>query len=225
VALQLSKAKLVIENGGGYDDFVATMLKSGKNTPTVLNAVDISGLQAPAGGELNEHVWYSLPSVKKLADRIAAELGRVDPARAATFTTNAKAFTTGVDKLIASEAQLKGRYAGQGVGLTEPVPLYLLEAVGLEDKTPEEFSEAIEEGDDVSAAVLKKTLDLYANREVKALVYNEQTSGPVTEQVKAAADRAGIPVVPVTETLPQGQTYLSWMQGNVERVGQALAGQ
>ena len=225
VALQLSKAKLVIENGGGYDDFVDTMLKAGKNTPTVLNAVDISGLQAPAGGELNEHIWYSLPSVKKIADRIATELGRLDSGRASTFTANAQAFTTEVDRLIASETQLKGKHAGQGVGLTEPVPLYLLEAAGLEDKTPEAFSEAIEEGDDVSAAVLKETLDLYTNREVKALVYNEQTSGPVTEQVKAAAARAGIPVVPVTETLPQGQTYLSWMRGNVDRLSQALAGQ
>jgi zinc/manganese transport system substrate-binding protein len=225
VALQLSKAKLVIENGGGYDDFVDTMLKSSKNTPTVLNAVDISGLQAPAGGELNEHIWYSLPSVKKIADRMATELGRVDSGRAGTFTANARAFNSEVDKLIASEAQLKSKHAGQGVGLTEPVPLYLLEAAGLQDKTPEEFSDAIEEGDDVSAAVLKETLDLYADREVKALVYNEQTSGPVTEQVKAAADRAGIPVVAVTETLPQGQTYLSWMRGNVDRLGQALAGQ
>ena len=225
VALQLSKAKLVIENGGGYDDFVDTMLKSSKNTPTVLNAVTISGFKAPTGGELNEHIWYSFPSVQKIASQIATELGKTDPGQASTFTANAATFNTQVGKLISSEAQLKSKYSGEGVGLTEPVPLYLLEAIGLDNKTPEEFSEAIEEGDDVSAAVLKETLDLYANKEVKALVYNEQTSGPVTEQVKAAADKAGIAVVPVTETLPQGKTYLTWMQGNVDSVGQALAKQ
>jgi zinc/manganese transport system substrate-binding protein len=225
VALQLSKAKLVIENGGGYDDFVDTMIASSRNKPTVLNAVTVSGLQAPAGGDLNEHVWYSFPSMQKIADRISTELGKTDPARARTFAANAKTFNGGLDKLIADEAQLKRTYGGQGVGLTEPVPLYLLDAIGLDNKTPQEFSEAIEEGDDVSAAVLKETLDLYVNKEVKALVYNEQTTGPVTEQLKAAAEQAGVAVVPVTETLPQGKTYLSWMQGNLDSISRALGHQ
>src|SRR5690349_20685825 len=40
--LALSEATVVIENGGGYDDFVGRMLKSAKNsTATVLNAVTI----------------------------------------------------------------------------------------------------------------------------------------------------------------------------------------
>lgn len=225
VALALSKAKLVIENGGGYDDFVDTMLKASKDTPTIINAVTTSGVQAPADGELNEHVWYSFPSVKKIADQIATELGTTDPGQAATFTANAKTFNAQVDRLIAGEAKLKTTYAGDGVGITEPVPLYLTEAAGLENKTPPAFSEAVEEGDDVSAAVLKQTLDLYTSKQVKVLVYNAQTSGPVTEQVKAAAEQAGVPVVPVAETLPQGQTYLTWMQSNVDNLGQALAKQ
>jgi zinc/manganese transport system substrate-binding protein len=223
VALELSKAQLVVENGGGYDDFVDTMLRSGKSGATVLNAVTISGLRAPAGGELNEHVWYSIPSMQKVADRIADELGRTDPSRAETFTANARRFGGQLDRLTAVEARLKSSYAGVGVGLTEPVPLYLLGAIGLVNKTPEEFSEAVEEGEDVSAAVLKETLDLYATRQVRLLVPNAQTSGPVTDQVTAAAQRAGVPVVPVTETLPRGQDYQSWMQDNLDRIGRALA--
>lgn len=55
--LELSKADVVIENGGGYDDFVDTMLKSTNNgAAKVLNVVDISGKTATGGGELNEHV-------------------------------------------------------------------------------------------------------------------------------------------------------------------------
>ena len=47
--LALSKAQLVIENGGGYDDFVDTMLKSVRTKPTVINVADVSGLnQHPA---------------------------------------------------------------------------------------------------------------------------------------------------------------------------------
>ncbi|HYP46110.1 MAG TPA: zinc ABC transporter substrate-binding protein [Propionibacteriaceae bacterium] len=222
VALQLSKAKLVIENGGGYDDFVDTMLRSTKNQPAVVNAVEVTGLRPAAGEQLNEHVWYSLSSVQQVATRVARELATIDPSRASTFTANASTFNAGVDKLLSAQAQNKERYAGAGVAITEPVPLYLLEAAGLQNMTPEEFSEAIEEGEDVPTAVLKRTLDLFAERQVKALVYNEQTSGPVTEQVTSAAERAGIAVMPVTETLPQGQTYLTWMRSNISRLGQAL---
>src|SRR3990170_6823756 len=57
--LALSKAKVVVENGGGYDDFIDRMLKSSDNSSAeVINAVKVSGKTAPAGGELNEHVWY-----------------------------------------------------------------------------------------------------------------------------------------------------------------------
>jgi zinc/manganese transport system substrate-binding protein len=221
-ALAISKAALVVENGGGYDDFVDRMLDANGATAKVINAVDVSGKTAPEGGELNEHVWYDFPTVEKVADQVAAELGELDPDRASTFRDNAAAFKTKVDALVDQAASLKAEHDGEGVGITEPVPLYLTEAAGLVDKTPEEFSEAIEEGDDVAPAVLQETLDLYAEHAVQVLVYNEQTSGPITEQVKKAAEAAGVPVVPVTETLPDGLDYVDWMQGNLDALSAAL---
>jgi zinc/manganese transport system substrate-binding protein len=41
--------------------------------------------------------------------------------------------------------------------------------------------------------------------------------------VLAAAKHAGIPVVPVTETLPRGEDYIGWMRANIDAVGKALA--
>lgn len=96
-------------------------------------------------------------------------------------------------------------------------------ASGLVDMTPTEFSEAIEEGDDVSPKVLQETLALFSGKQVEALVYNAQTSGPQTEKSEQAAKAAGIPVVPVTETLPSGKNYLTWMTGNVDALANALA--
>ena len=68
----------------------------------------------------------------------------------------------------------------------------------------------------------RRPCDLFSDHAVTLLVYNEQTSGPETEQVLAAAKTAGIPVVPVTETLPAGKDYLSWMTGNLAAVKAAL---
>ncbi|WP_171110308.1 MULTISPECIES: zinc ABC transporter substrate-binding protein [Streptomyces] len=222
--LELSKAKVVIENGGGYDDFIDRMLKSSDNSSAeVINAVKVSGKTAPSGGELNEHVWYDFPTVAKLADSIAAALGKADPDDAGTFTKNANAFKARLKPLQEKEAQIKTDHGGEEVAVTEPVPLYMIEACGLKNATPEEFSEAIEEGDDVSPRTLQATLALFTDNKVKALIYNEQTSGPQTEKVEQAAKSAGIPVVPVTETLPQGKDYIGWMTATVDALASALA--
>jgi zinc/manganese transport system substrate-binding protein len=220
--LTLSKAKVVIQNGAGYDDFVDRMLKSSNSSAEVINAVKVSGKTAPKGGDLNEHVWYDFPTVAKIADSIAAALGKADSADAATFTKNAEAFKAKLTPLETKEADIKKKHGGEAVGITEPVPLYMTEASGLVNKTPEEYSEAIEEGDDVSPKILQETLALYSGKQVKALVYNAQTSGPQTQKVEDAAKAAGIAVVPVTETLPTGKDYLGWMTDNVDALASAL---
>ncbi|MFT3862301.1 metal ABC transporter solute-binding protein, Zn/Mn family [Micropruina sp.] len=222
--LALSKAKVVIENGGGYDDFVDTMLASAKNTSaTVLNAVTISGKKAAAGDELNEHVWYDFPTVQKVIDQIQTTYAGIDPASADTFANNAKQLKGSIDGLIKKQGDLKATYNGQPVAITEPVPLYMLEAIGLKNKTPEAFSEAIEEDSDVAPAVLQATLKLFSGHAVKLLAYNEQTTGPQTEAVLKAAKDNNIPVVGVTETLPSGEDYVSWMTKNLDAIGAALA--
>ncbi len=224
--LAISRAQVVIENGGGYDDFVDTMIKA-KPVPgrTVLNAATISGYnQNPADGEFNEHLWYDFPTVSKVAGQIVASLSALQPADAHTFATNGEDFIDSVSKLEDTEAALKKKYNGVGAAITEPVPLYLLTACGLVDKTPEAFSEAVENGTDAAPAVLSQTLGLFSSASVAVLVYNEQTSGPQTDQVLEAADRASIPKVGVTETLPEGKTYLSWMSANLAAVRQALGG-
>lgn len=222
--LALSKAKVVVENGGGYDDFVDRMLKSGHNdSAEVINAVEVSGKAAPEGGELNEHVWYDFPTVAEVAGRISTALTEADPADAAAFEKNAAAFKARLAPLESKEAQIRKAHGGEGIAITEPVPLYMTEASGLVNRTPAQFSEAIEEGDDVSPRILRESLALFSGRKVKALVCNEQTSGPQTEKAEAAAKAAGIPVVPVTETLPKGKDYLGWMTANLAALAGALA--
>jgi zinc/manganese transport system substrate-binding protein len=221
--LAISKADVVIENGGGYDDFIGKMVTSAGSKADVLNAVDISGKTAPAGGDLNEHVWYDFPTVQKVAQQIVGALSQADPADASTYQGNQQAFDQKLQAMESTEASIKAADAGDGVAITEPVPLYLLEACGLDNKTPSAFSEAIEEDSDVPATVLKQTLDLFNDKQVKLLAYNEQTSGPVTEQVLKAAKENGVAVVPVTETLPSGKDYLTWMQDNLSAIQSALA--
>jgi zinc/manganese transport system substrate-binding protein len=219
----LSKAQLVVENGGGYDDFVDTMLNSDPTKPTLINVSEVSGRdQDPAEGEFNEHVWYDLPTVERLAAQLVTDLSAAAPDQAPTFRSNAETFSAELGQLQQDEAAIKAKHAGVGVAITEPVPLYLLEAAGLVNKTPETFSEAIEQDTDVPPSVLKETENLFDSKQVKLLAYNAQTASPQTEAIQGAAERNNIPVVAMTETLPPGQTYLSWMQANLQAVSTAL---
>ncbi|MDQ0633382.1 zinc/manganese transport system substrate-binding protein [Arthrobacter pascens] len=237
--LTVSKANVVIENGGGYDDFMHKIAGDSNIAPdNIITAVDVSGLapaadaepsataSAPAAGhdhaEFNEHIWYSMDAMNKLADALAAKLGELEPGSAATFTSNAATFKAGMEGLTAKLATLKASATGSPVAITEPVPLYMLQAAGLENKTPEEYSAAIEEGTDVPPSVLKAATDIAGSKDTRFLAYNTQTEGPQTEALKKAAEAAGVPVIDFSETLPEGKTYLQWMTDNVDNISKAL---
>jgi zinc/manganese transport system substrate-binding protein len=222
--LSLSKAQIVIENGGGYDDFVDTMLSAADNSDaTVLNVADLSGYdQEPASGEFNEHLWYDFPTMQKLVDSLVTELSALDAADASVFEANGASVKAQLATLEAAETDIEAKYAGAGVAITEPVPLYLLEAAGLDNRTPDAFSDAIEEDTDVPPTVLQETLALFDSHAVKLLVYNEQTGGPQTDAVLEAAKKNDIPAVGVTETLPDGADYFGWMKSNLDAVSAAL---
>jgi zinc/manganese transport system substrate-binding protein len=221
-AVAVNRAKVLIYNGAGYDDFATKLLGAATTKPAAIDVSELSGLKT--GAAFNEHVWYSFPTVKKLADALARDLGTADPARAATFTANATAFNARIDALTAKLDAIKARHDGVKVGITEPVPLYMVEAAGLVDATPEEFSEAVEEGTDPPAAVLAATLaTLQGPDKIRALLPNAQTETPLTTQVEQAATEGGVPIVKVTETLPAGVTdYVAWMTQQVDALAAAL---
>jgi zinc/manganese transport system substrate-binding protein len=223
-AAAVAGARLVVVNGGGYDDFLTRLVDSSGTRPTVVDAAEISGL-VPAGGdgEFNEHFWYSLPTVQKVATQIANDLGAADAADAAEFTANAAAFNSRVAELITRAEAIGKAQPGARVAVTEPVPGYLVQTAGLTDVTPHEFTEAIEEDSDPPAAALQETLALFSGDPVRALILNAQTATPSTEQVRAAAQTGRVPVVEMTETLPEGVTdYVTWMGGQIDALAGAL---
>ncbi len=231
--LAIADADLVIRNGGGYDPFVDSLVDaSGNDGVVLLDAVEISGLAADEAvaddghGHIegfNEHVWYSFEAMDALAQELAAQLGDLDAANADSYRANYEGFAADLGALEQRAHDLHEEFEGTGVAITEPVPLYLLAELGLDNMTPDEFSEAIEEGADVPPLVLDETLQLFTTGAVGLLAYNEQTAGAETDEVRAAAEAAGIPVVSFTETLPDGADYLSWMTDNLEAVAAALS--
>jgi len=223
--LAISKAQLVIENGGGYDDFVNTMLTASKNTKAlVVNAVQLSGqgTSGTAGDDLNEHVWYDYPTMSKLVDAVAASLHTADPKHALAYSAAAEKLQTRLSALESDEQALSASTAGVGVAITEPVADDVLQALRMDIVTPTAFSKAIEDGTDVPATVLQQTLAQLADGTARILVYNVQTTGPQTDAVLAAAKKNGVPAVPVSETLPSGLHYIEWQEGVLATIAEAV---
>jgi len=234
--LAIADADLVIENGGGYDPFIDGLIESSGTDAKVLTAVEYSsewtggsthGDGATAAEHehvkgFNEHVWYDPQAMSDLVVEIAAELSTLSPSHADAFTAAATALAAEIDTLETSLTDIEAAHAGDDVFVTEPIPYYLIKGAGLTDVTPPAFSEAVEEGVDVAPAILLESIKLLEGGDVRVVFVNAQTGGAETTQVLDEASANGIPVVEFTETLPEGQTYLSWMQDNIAAIQDAL---
>ncbi len=250
--LAVSRARVVITNGGHYDEFMSRLLSAAGGERTVLTAVDIAedhghegdATSAPdehaedehpedehaedeaghdhAAGE-NEHVWYDLAAMNAVAEELADTLSDLQPDLRAEFEQNYAGFDRGIDALQQKEAEIRSAHDGADVAVTEIVAGWLLADCGLENRTPAEFSEAIEEGTDVPVRVLQETLNLMSDDAVKVLIYNEQTTGAQTDRLRDAAVDAGVPIVTVRETLPENSDYLEWMDNTLNALREALA--
>ncbi|MFC4003923.1 metal ABC transporter solute-binding protein, Zn/Mn family [Prauserella oleivorans] len=224
-AADVQSAQLLVYNGGGYDDFFAQLADQAPDAEPVVAVEGEPGHEEHAGEHEhghdhgNEHVWYDLHIVGEVADKVANRLGRIDPEHRQTFTRNAQAFQ---DKLTELENTIERIPAGRVIA-TEPVAHYLLEAAGVADATPREFSQAIENETDVPVAAQQEVMALVSGKRIDAVVNNPQTMTPVTEKLVGAARGAGVPVVDVTETLPEGTTdYIAWMGSQIESLAGAL---
>lgn len=223
----IAKAQIVIANGGGYDDFVDTMVKAANASPKLIDVVELSGLEKsqPSGDgkAFNEHVFYSTAAMRSLSAELVTDLSVLDPTDTATFQANAAKFGAGLDAIDKRTAAIRAAHPGVKAVVTEPVADYLLEAAGFQDVTPTGFAKAVEQENDPSVQDLAEIDKLISGRQVQLLAYNEQTSGPVVEQVKSAAEKAGVPVLPVTETFPEGVSdYFAWINGTLDTLEKEL---
>jgi len=218
--LAVSRAAIVVENGGGYDDFMSRLV-SAAHAPVVLDAVRLSGRDASAQ-DFNEHVWFDLPTVRRVADAVNTALTRADPRHRQDYDAALARFHGELSRLQGEESSIRSTAAGRGVAITEPVPLYLTAACGLVNRTPRGFSSAVEDGRDVPPALLQAQLGLVRSSRVALLAVNDQTADPVTDQVVAAAKDAGLPVVGFGETLPQGESFTRMFHGELGAVAAAV---
>lgn len=245
--LTVQDAELIIENGGGYDSFMDTLIAD--SDVRVFTAASFSndypgneGHEDAEGDEhaeedhaeeegheghdhiegFNEHVWFDPHTMIHVVEGIAADFSEIDPDGEADFTAAAAEIVSEFEGFGAELETIGTEARNASVFITEPLPGYIATAAGLVDVTPEGFAETVEEGADVAPATLLAALDVIEGGGVKALLTNAQTGGAETERVEEAAEAAGIPVVAFTELLEDGSSYSEWMRDAIQDLDAAL---
>lgn len=84
----LSKAQLLVENGAGIEAWLQKTLANAAN-PNLVRVVCTDGLPVKLG---NPHLWMDPDYAKQYVEKIRAALVQVDPADAADFNANARAY-------------------------------------------------------------------------------------------------------------------------------------
>ena len=218
-AAAVANARLVIQNGLGYDAFMDRLMKASPNPQRRL--IVVADLTGHRKGD-NVHLWYDPPTIPKVAQTVYEALVQIDPGDAASFRNRYRAFQASLPPLTQAIDGLRAQYTGTPVAATEPVFGYMARATELNVITPVAFQKAIEEGGDPPATALAQMEDQLKQHQAKVLLYNTQTVSPITTRVQQLAKKVGVPVVGVSETEPPGKSFQQWMLSQLERLRIAL---
>jgi zinc/manganese transport system substrate-binding protein len=218
-AAAIARARLVVVNGIGYDDFMKKLLRASPNPSR--EVIVVAALVGRSNGD-NKHIWYEPQTMLRFAGTVAEALARLDAGNARSYRERLRSFETSYRRFTGKVAALRAKIAGTPVACTEPVFGYMAEALRLNVLTPAAFQKAVEEGEDPPARALAQMEDQLRTHQVKVLLYNTQTVTPLTEKVKAEAKKFGVPIVGVSETLPPRLNYQGWMVGQLDALEQAL---
>jgi zinc/manganese transport system substrate-binding protein len=225
--LAVNDAELIVMNGGGYDEFMHTLIESADTAKLVVEAVpehDSTGeSETHAHTHDNEHVWYDFDVVGEFSQNFVAALTDIRPESFTDVNKNFDNFKIELDNLQVRLEGLAGHSLGLGVVATEGVGNLMLEHAGFENLTPEALADAIEEETEVPPAALAKTETLIKNNLVAILITNAQVEDQVSERLRKLAEAEGVPVVQFSELIPEaGMNYFDWMNHVLDQVQEAV---
>jgi zinc/manganese transport system substrate-binding protein len=225
--LAVSKADLVIANGGGYDSFMDVLASAAEKQVFYAYVEDDSSVDGATDDHShdhgNEHVWYDFHVVEDFATRLAAELSTLSPNGSEVFKSNLEEFLTELETLEKKAKDIGQEFSGTTFVSSESVADYLFDEINFENKTPKSFAEAIEQDLDLSPKVMLEIQELYEQGEIQLFVVNEQTASNQIRKLIELAKRNSVPVLFVSETLPEDMTYIEWMHFTLDEIVSELS--
>lgn len=214
----LSQAQIIIYNGADYDSWIGQMLATvDKSKVTIINVADLVGVKSGA----NPHLWYKPETFPKLAQVLADRLIQIEPQNKVQIQANLKQFITEHNQVSQAIQQTKIKYAGTQVTATEPVYGYMADAMGLKMEGLD-FQWKIMNDTEPTPKMIASYQELLIGKKVKVLFYNSQVSDSITKNMQNLAEKNAIPIVGVTETMPNNVTINAWLLNEISATNKAL---
>ena len=159
---------------------------------------------------------------KDVASSLTKKLSDLDPSNKTSYQDNEKTCDQRIDKVKSVLDKIKKQHTHARFLQTEPLAVHFVNVADMKDVTPEGFAEAMEEGNDVSALQVAGMRDCIIHKKADVFLYNTQNANSTTKDMRELAEKHHVPVVDLTETLPENKDYTTWMLDNANALADAL---
>jgi zinc/manganese transport system substrate-binding protein len=220
VAQSVSAAKLIVQNGVGYDGFMNKIESASGNSSR--KVIDVQTLLGLPDSTRNPHLWYQPVTMIRVAGQLARDLSALSPRHAAYFASRARRFDASLQPWFKALGAFGREHPHTPVATTEPVGDYMLQAANTRIMTPWSLQADIMNGVDPAPQDISLEDNLFKDHRVRIFLYNQQVTDTLTQSFLKQAARYHVPVVGVYETMPAGFSYQSWMLAEVAAMNRAL---
>ncbi len=217
---QVANANVIVANGVGYDGWMDKLAGNNSSKNYIRVGEDLYGLKNGA----NPHLWYKPETMPKLANDLATKYSKLQPKNKAYFENNAKKYIKSlapVNKELNKLKKAAKTSKNKEVYVSEPVFDYALEAIGFKVANPK-FEKDTENGVDPSPSSIKTMTSGIKNHKIAFFVFNKQVDSKTVNNFVNLAKQNKIPVLGVTETLPEHENYNSWMISQYQQLNNIL---
>lgn len=217
---KIQNAQVAIVNGAGYDDWALKAAQQSSKT-LVVDAADVSGVKT---GD-NPHIWFSSNARIKTADAITADYIKLQPEHKAQFEQLHKTWLEEEEQLDKDLKEFAKDKGSKNYAAVESVAQYLAEDMGLTDVTPKGYKQAAANESEPTPSDIKSFTDLLKQGDMRMLITNSQEPSEMNDQLVAAADSGNVPVVDVTEQMPEQYKSLhEWMRALAKQIQETNEG-
>ncbi|AKV56118.1 hypothetical protein AB656_03860 [Bifidobacterium actinocoloniiforme DSM 22766] len=213
----ISGADLVVVNGADYDTWAGKAARDNGR-----RVVDVAASSGKRSGD-NPHLWFSSQAREHAAQVIMQAYKELRPGDKGHFERSYKLWHEREQRLEGRIAAASKKIGGGSYAATESAADYLAYDLGLNDLTPIGYLRATSNESEPSPADIHDFQVLIGSGRLKLLIYNDQEDTEVSRGLVAAADKAELPVVKVSEQMPAQYSRLEdWIGDLADSFGRAL---
>ena len=214
----VSDATLVIANGAGYDAWMERLART--RSPAAFPVLRVQDVADWHEGD-NVHLWYNISAVEAFIKAFVAACQKADPSHASAYAVRGQRLQAAVDQVKNVITTARSEVSGQPVAATEQVFTPLADRMGLRMKR-QGFQLAVMNDVEPAPSEVAMFEDDIRQHRINLLIYNSQVNRPSVERLVAMAKQEGVPVLAVSETMPQGLHWQQWVSDTVEQAAGLL---